>query len=1038
MKHVFERWLHGKLFLLRGFSLLILCFVSVAFVKAEEIKGKVVDVGNEPLIGVSIVVKNTPRGTITDLDGNFTLNVDAATTLVFTYMGYQTEEVVVGAQKFISLTMKEDAQQLDEVVVVGYGTMKKKDLTGALGTVNADQLAKEQPATTLDLLRSNVPGLSMGIATDAKGNAENIMIRGKNSLRSDAKTTPLFVLDGVIYDGELTDINPQDIERIDVLKDASSAAVYGAKAANGVILITTKKGKAGKPVIKFSSVLTAAFPKSLPEVYKGEQYIAYRQAVLEAQNLDKPGGFYENPMNLANRDLAAWMAMSNATGDPIAAWFTRLNFSDIERDNYLAGNVLDWQDLTYQTAFNQDYTVSVSGKNDNVSYYTSFNYLNNESNVVGGGYSAIRARLNLEAKATDFLSFGVNTQFTSRDESYISAGGYQALSPYGSLYEDDGKTYKYYPNDNPNGYNPFIDRHYTIRSDEYNILNSAFYLKLSLPWGFSIQSTYSPRYQWRQYLNHKSTKHPLWGDIKDTATRTSSKRLYWQWDNMLKWNKEFGLHSLDFTFLANLEKLQTWSETMKNSGFQPSDVLGPNGIQWGTNPEVTSDDQYSTGDALMGRLHYVYDNKYLITGTVRRDGYSAFGGANPHAVFPSVALGWVFTEEKFFPKNDVFNYGKLRLSWGLNGNRDIGIYNALMMLEARKYAYIDPSTGEFVPINTYYAYRMANNLLKWENTGSYNIGLDFSLLKDRLSGSIDLYQKKTRDQLIRRKLIDVTGYNEVWSNIGEVQNTGFEISLNSTNIKRKNFTWNTSFGVSYNKNKINELHGIMADVTDENGNVIGRKEVDDSDNGWFIGKSIDEIWDYKIIGVWQEEEADEAAQYGLSPGDFKFYDANGNFRADDSDKQFLGSKVPLARLNMRNSFTFLKDFTFSFNLYSYLGHKKTFNRAKNNGALINTTNQIVTEYWSKDNPTNDYARLGSKNPDGVSFDVWRKADFVRLDNISLGYQVPKGKLERLKIQGLNLNVTAKNVAYLTNWPGEDPESSGNVPFSLVFGLNITF
>lgn len=1035
MKHFLKPFLFVKTPLIKILPVLAFYFLSVSWVNAQEIKGEVLDQNRLPILGANVLVKNTTRGVITDFDGNFSINAKEGEVLVFSLMGYQTNEIKVENQDFITVILQEDIAQLDEVVVVGYGTMKKRDLTGALGTVNADQLKKEQPATVQDLLRTNVPGLSMGISNSAKGNAGNILIRGKNNLRG--STTPLFVLDGVIYDGELTDINPQDIERVDVLKDASSAAVYGAKAANGVILITTKKGKAGKPVIRFSSILTSAFTNSLPEVYQGEEFIAYRQEVMKAQNKGRQQGYYDNPKNLSNRDLVDWMAMTNSSGDPTGVWFTRLGFSDIERENYMAGRVLNWKDMTYRTAISKDYSLSLSGRTENTSYYTSFNYIDNEANQVGSGYSAVRARLNLESKVTDFLTFGVNTQFINRDESAISVGGYQPLSPYGSLYETDGETYKYYPNDNLNGYNPFLDREYIDRMDNYSILNSAIYLKISLPHGFSVQSTFSPRYQWRNYLNHNSTSHPLWADATNTASRSNSRTYNWQLDNTLKWKREFGKHDFDFTFLANLEKLQTWSDSMTNSGFQPSDILGAHGIEWGTNPKISSNDTYSTGDALMARLHYSYDDRYMLTGTVRRDGYSAFGQDQPRATFPSIAAGWVFTNESFFPKSDAFNYGKLRLSWGLNGNRDIGMYQALMNLDARKYLYYNAS-GEPISINAYYAYRMANSNLKWESTESYNIGFDFGFINNRITGSVDVYQKKTNDLLIQRDLPDIIGFSSVWGNIGEVENKGIELSINSTNIRNDNFRWETFFGYSYNKNRINSLHGLMQNILDDNGNVIGQKEADDIGNGWFIGKSIDEIWDYNILGVWQMDEKDEAAVYGQSPGDFKFLDKDGNQKYNNDDKEFQGSKVPTTRLSMRNTFTY-KNFNFSFNLYSYLGQKKAFNRAKNDGALINTTNQIITEYWSEDNPTNDYARLSSKAPSGIGYSVWRKADFIRLDNVSIGYTLPDSLLNQLKISDMNLNLTGKNIAYWSNWPGEDPELSGsNVPISILLGFNVTF
>lgn len=1037
MKQIKKKMYERKGYPLRCLVFLLFGLLSAAFVRAQTISGTVVDMNNEPLPGVTVKVKNTLIGTATDVDGSYSLKIpDGKATLVFSFIGFKTFETPVSGRTIINVKLEEDSQLLEEIVVVGYGTMRKKDLTGAVGTVDGEVLAKEQPKTLQDMLRTGVPGLSMGIATDAKGNAGSILIRGKNSFRE--SNTPLLVLDGVIYYGELTDINPNDVERIDVLKDASSSAVYGAKAANGVILVTTKKGRAGKPMIRFSANVGASFRNGLPETYKGKEYIAYRQAVMESQNASRPAGFYADPSNLANTDLAAWMALDGSTGDPVDAWFSRLGFAPLERENYKAGRVVDWEDLTYQTAFNQDYTVSISGKKDDLSYYTSLNYLKNEGNVRGSGYSAVRARFNLESKANSFLTYGINTQFTSRDEGYVGVGsaGYRTASPYGDIYDADGKL-KAYVNDNNNQLNPLIDAHYIDRMNDINNLNASIYLRVDLPLGFSVQTTYSPRYQWTTYLNHRSTEHPLWVNSTETAYRKATKQFYWQWDNTVKWNKTFGKHAFDATFLINWEMLQNWTEEMTNSGFQPSDVLGAHGIAWGTNPVIASDDNVQTGDALMGRLHYVYDNRYLITATYRRDGYSAFGQNNPRAGFPSVALGWVFSEESFFPESLALDYGKLRFSWGKNGNRDIGMYEALMRLEPRKYNYIDVLSGKVIDVNSYYAFRMANKNLKWESTSSFNLGLDFGVFGSRLTGSLDVYKKKTNDLLVSRELPDIIGYGSVMSNIGEVQNVGVELMLNSSNIDTKNFSWNTSFAFAYNKNRINKLYGLMENILDSEGNVIGQKEADDIQNKRFIGHSIDEIWDYKVEGVWQESEREEAAKYGLSPGDFKLLDKDRNYKFDNTDKEFLGSKVPKYRLSMRNTFTFFENLNFSFNLYSYLGQYKAFDRALNNGALINTTNQIKNEYWTPGNPTNEYARLGSKTL--VTYSVWRKANFVRLDNISVGYQFPKNLIAPMKLEALNLSLTLKNMGYLSCWPGEDPENSGaNTPRSVYFGLNVTF
>lgn len=1006
------------------------------------IKGQVIDNLGEPVIGANIIEEGTSNGVITDIDGNYTLAVNSGSKIQVSYIGYATQVLKASAMPSI-VTLKEDSEMLQEVVVVGYGTMKKQDLTGAVASIKGDAMEKEQRQTIQDMLRTGVAGLSVGMETDAKGNT-TMMIRGKSTIA--ASTDPLLVLDGVIYSGQMTDINPSDIERVDVLKDASSAAVYGAQAANGVVLITTKKGTASKkPTISFNGSWGVQMVNSLPDVYEGEDFINFRQAVMNSAEYEKAAtGYFDNPANLTNTELAAWMGTD--TGNPTEIWLNRLRMTNTEITNYLAGNTVDWKDLTLRTALRQDYTISIAGKKDEMSYYSSINYLKNESNNKGGSYSAIRARVNLENKVQQFLTYGVNAQFTSRDESNLNStdnalytSWSSALSPYGSVYNEDG-TLKLYPNDNNNATNPLLNGVYYDKKYDINNLNASIYLKIDLPLGFSLQTTYSPRFEWVNYMHHRSADHPSAGDEGGYVHRYAQKDFYWQWDNMLKWNKKFGKHSFDFTGLVNWEKFQRWKTIAKNQAFQPSDNLGFGGIGYGTSPSVDADDVYRTGDALMGRLHYSYDNRYLITATVRRDGYSAFGQANPHATFPSVALGWVFTEESFW-KNwnaDWFEYGKLRFTYGENGNRSIGEYAALMQLEPRKYMYVDPATGQLININTFYCYNMANPNLKWETTTSYNLGLDFTFLQGRLGGSIDVYHKSTTDLLNNRQLPSLIGYSSVKANIGEIWNRGLELSLNSTNIQNDILTWRTSFNLTYNKNTIKHLYGIMEDVKDGDGNVIGQREADDITNGYFIDHALDEVWGYKFIGVWQENETEEAAKYGQRPGDPKILDKDQNYKYGNDDKEFLGNTTPKVRWNMRNEFTLFKNFDISFSMYSYLGHIKKMDRFTNNNALLNTVNQIKREYWTPDNPINDYPRLSAKNPGGITYYIYKHASFMRIDNISLGYTFPKRLLTPLKLEALRLNLSMKNVGYFTGWSAYDPENSdSNTPRTITFGINMT-
>lgn len=1007
--------------------------------QSKNVKGKILDRTDGPIIGANVMEKGTTNGCISDLNGNFSLNVKPGATLVVSYIGFKPQEIPVDNRTSYNIVLQEDIETLDEIVVVGYGTAKKRDLTGAVSSIKADQLLKDQPETVQDMLRSGTAGLAVGMATDTKGNT-SMQVRGKNSIK--AGTSPLIVLDGVIYPGEITDINPNDIEQVDVLKDASSAAVYGAKAASGVVLITTKKGRKEKPTISFSGTWGLSFKNGVTDVYKASEFTKYRSDLLRSINVNAEPYRFTNPNELpSNISVDEWMKYTGATGDPMREWLQRLAFKDIESTNYLNSNSVDWESEVFRNvAVRQDYSLSASGKKKDMSYYTSVNYINNKDNVVGGGYSAVRVRLNLESKISDFITFGTNTQFTNRDEGSVPVdwAGYQTNTPFGSIYDENGK-YKLYPSDDNLATNPFIDAHYTEKKSEITNLNASFYLRLDLPFGFSLQTTYSPRYEFEQQLQHKSSEHPLWKKTNGSAKRFQRKDFYWQSDNLLKWNKTFDKHSFDATFLLNWEKMQKWRNTIDTKDFDPNDVLGWGKIDAGLTPTVSSDDEYRTGDAMMGRLAYVYSDRYLITATVRRDGYSAFGQENPRATFPSVALGWVFSDEKFFHCNWM-DYGKLRLSWGQNGNRDIGVYSALTDMTTRKYIYINSESGNYYDVNGFYSSRMANSALKWETTTAINAGVDFSFL-DRLDGSLDIYRTRTTNLLNSRQLPNVIGFQNITSNIGEIQNRGIELSLNSVNIESRNLTWRTTFNISYNKNKIKHLYGDMVNVTDANGNVVGQKEADDVNNKLFIGHSLDDIWGLKVIGVWQVDEAEEAAKYGVRPGDFKVLDVDGDYKYTQKDYVFQGTTTPKVRWNMRNDFTVFRDFNFSFTVYSALGSKRVYNRAKNTGEAMDRQNWYKIPYWTPENPRNDYARLNS-GQGGASFDVYRNNSFIRLDNISLSYTVPSTAISKFRMEQLKLSATMKNVAcWAPHWKDGDPENStigANTPRILYLGLNITF
>jgi TonB-linked SusC/RagA family outer membrane protein len=1021
----------------------------MGFAQQREITGTVVNESDgTPAVGVLVTVAGTQRVAVTGADGRFTLRAEPNATLNFSSLGMTTQNVALNGQTTLAISMAAAAQALDEVVVVGYGTMTKKDMTGSVTTVNADNLALTQPQTVQDLLRNNVAGMTVKFDSSAEGNTSQMMIRGKTNFRSEGSNdseredrghynAPLIVLDDVIYYGRMTDINPNDIERIDVLKDGSSASIYGAKASNGVVIITTKRGKTGKPVIRLDASVGMVFNSRLQPSWGPDDFMRFRSDAshyVNAKTVETKPLYYKDPRQMSGADLETWRY--GESGDPTDLWLTRLGFTDLMKKNFKDGTPVDWKKLMFDdVALRQDYTLSVSGSNGGTRHYTSIAYTDNKTNTKGSGYKAIKVRANIDSKINDFITYGLNAQFANQNRSFTPVGtGYSTQTPYDSPYEDDGKTLRLIPAGGSWVENPLLSNRFTEKFDQTGILSATGFLKITLPFGFSVETRFSPYFSWNQFYQHQSAAHPKWNGTTNNFVKRNNNNYYrQQWDNLLKWNKSFGKHSVDFTYLMNWEQRNDWRNAFQGNDFDPNDGRGWHGMRWATKVIAIADQNYDTvqtADALMARANYAYDGRYSFTAAYRRDGNSAFGKNNPHAHFFSGAAAWTFTEESFWPRNEWFTYGKLRLSYGENGNSDIPLYSSLMTLSSPKLMYINPTTGDSITTNAFYADSMANFGLQWEQTTSYNVALDFGLLNDRVSGTIDVYKKVTDGLIMNQQLPSLIGYESVTANIGEVQNTGVELSLTSRNITNKDLSWETSLTYSYNKNRINSLGRLKDPVTG--------KETDDIQNKRFIGKSIDEIWDYKVLGVWQTEEAEEAAKFGRRPGDFKLDKADWtktNF-VETEDKQFLGSKIPLHRLSMRNSISFLQDFTFSFSLYSYLGYYQGFDRAKNADSNMGTAavGQPKGSYWTPENRSNDYGRLGSASTQ--SFTLWRRADFVKIDNIAFGYSVPKKYIEPLRLQSLNVSATLRNGILITGWPGEDPE--GSSPIFMYFGLNATF
>ena len=1024
------------------------------FLPPVDVSGTITDARNVPLAGATVTVKGSKVSTVTNERGQFTLKgVADNAVLQVTFSGYLTEEVAARSGA-ISVVMREQINQLTDVVVVGYGTARKKDLTGAVVQVKATQLENENNRSVQDMLRGNAPGLDVGFNASPKGGG-SLQIRGRASLT--ASTTPLIVVDGVIYQGDLSDINPNDIATMDVLKDASSAAVFGARSANGVILITTKRGKAGKPVITFNSNYTMNKIARWPGLLGPDEFLEWRKDVIWSQrgfdSTSKPGIKYWSwdPRKLpAGFSVDQWLALGNQAGqDPIAVWLNRLGgtvgMAPVEIESYKNNTPIDWESLMLNSNGRQhDHTVSVSGRANNTNYYTSFGYFDNEGMAVGERFKTFRSRLNLETEVAKFLTFGINMQFASRDEGAVpvNLGDMIRSTPFGKIFQDDGRLRSSTTDNIGNNTNPLRDVYYTKRLVRSNNLFGTAYAKGKLPWGFSYQVNFTPRFEWFQNYQHQSSKTPLLESRGGITQRRDDRTFQWQVDNLLMWNKKFGKHSIDATALFNAEKFQSYSSTINAENYLPNDNLGWNGIQAARLITRTiADDQYATGDAIMGRINYAFDDKYLFTVTGRRDGYSAFGQGNPRAFFPSVALGWVITDEKFMQGNiaNFLDYAKVRVSYGENGNREIGRYAALSQLASNSYLYTNPA-GANIGVGTVQTVNMSNPNLKWERNASLNFGFDYSIKGGKITGAVDYYIRQTNDLLVNRALPNVTGFSSVISNLGAVDNSGFEFSINTENMNKKNFIWRTSFAIWSNKNEIKSLYGKVP-VTDANG-ATTLVEKDDVANGWFIGRNINTIWDFKIIGVWKTSEADKARSFGFNPGDFKLEDVNKDGKYTVDDKVFLGQTTPKVSFNLRNEFTIFKNIDISFQLYGRFGQLSQLNEATNanlfGGVIFYDRSQFYkVPYWTPDNQIDDYARMMSAEGSGIKFNVWRSSSFVRLNNASIAYTLPKKYTDRVKFQSLKFYFNVQNGLVVSPWNYFDPENKFFTPSYGTFGINLT-
>jgi TonB-dependent starch-binding outer membrane protein SusC len=689
----------------------------------------------------------------------------------------------------------------------------------------------------------------------------------------------------------------------------------------------------------------------------------------------------------------------------------------------------------------QDYDLSVGGGTKDVNYYWSLGYVNNEGIIKGDMFSAIRSRLNVDFKITDWLRVGANTQFSDRDESATPANLSRVyrISPWSS------PTYNAPATPQANyGFrlsktteHPLMEYYYTDRSRKVANLFSSLFAEVDLPLGIKYKLSFQPRYSFLRDYNFYGDHNTVgYGDhIDGYGTRQESSSFEWMLDNLLKWNKEVGIHNFDITLLYSSERLRTQDTNINNQTFSPNLELGYHALQFGKTPAITNYDTEATGDALMARLNYTLLGKYLLTTSIRRDGYSAFGQENPRAFFPSVALAWQISKEDFY-RIELISRMKLRLSWGANGNRDIGMYSALANVGSNLY-YNGSGTQVGVYNNT-----LANSGLKWERTESLNFGLDLGFFGNRIDLTLDYYDMKTTNLLMKRTLPEITGFSSIMSNLGELGNRGFEATLNMININKSSLTWKSSLVLSLNRNKIIKLFGDVGTYT-----LLGEErtgELPDFSNQWFPGQAIDVIWNYNTIGIWQEEEAEAAAVFGSRIGDYKAVDVNEDGKyVNVQDKQFIGYTRPRYRIGVNNDFSFLKNFTLSIFVRADLGHLGQFTPIFQGSSEFDRFSMGAKPYpyWMPENRNNEYPRLDANVGTGVfggGISIYKPMSFVRIQDLSLSYSLSKELTQRLHLESMRTFLSVRNLYSFDKWPGWDPESGMNaMPRTFTFGIDIS-
>ncbi len=994
----------------------------------RTLTGRVVDEANSALPGVSIIVKGSSRGTVTDADGRFKLDVpDAGATLVFSFVGYVAQEVAVGNQANINLTLRADDKQLNEVVVIGYGTSRKSDLTGSVGSVKADQIL-ERPAASLNQgLAGRMPGVQVNTNSGRPGGRTTVRIRGFSSINS--SNNPLYVVDGVQlpvgnqnqFSNAIDFINPNDIVSVEVLKDASSTAIYGARGANGVILVTTRKGKAGEGRISYNADFSVnTIGPNRPEVLNAKEYLAVEDL---------------SYANIAKYDPAGWAAGRYANLDPkLKRTQMRALYPDVFDANLNPMYDTDWFKESTQNKLSQNHQLNFSGGSERTQYSLSLGYRDDQGLVKTSYLKRYSGRFTIDDQVKSWLKIGGTLSYNNQSENLTDINDAVPRQ----IVEDFPFLPVRYPDgtfannrDYPQAEGTFSSVH-RLAGRKF-ILNTqtitgSLNSNITLAKGLVFKTILGTNVITQE--NNQSTTRTLDIGGQGNASVNNQKETFWSFENFLTYNKQMGRHSFDgllglswqenkfFSIGANVRTFATDYFGFNNLG--AAAILG--GIGSGANREALN--------SFFGRFNYSLDEKYLFTFTGRADGSSKFGANNKFAFFPSAAVAWRVSEEPFLKNSAVISNLKIRSSYGFSGNSEIPPYTSLPLLSSTYATIFNDARVSGTGVA-----RLANPDLRWEKTASADVGVELGLFKGRLSIEADYYYRKTTDMLLDAPVPQSSGYAVIRKNIGSMQNQGIELGINTVNIATNDLNWTTNFNLSLNRNKVLTL-ATPADIFN-----VGGPNFTNPTNVIRIGEPVGSFWGLTRQGIWSEAEREQAAKFRsyrnnltVLPGDIKYLDVNGDFAITDADRSIIGNGSPLAWGAMSNTVRY-KNLDFTLELqYSYGNDIMDMTRhsSEDRQTLANSY-RTVLDAWTPTNQNTQIAEIRDTRAGYVTNVDTRwilDGSFLRGRNILMGYTLPANLTSRLKMSKFRVYATVQNFFLLANKdvigdPEVTPTNQGN-------------